>query len=185
MNQRKFKKGFGLLEVVITVAIIVVILGGLVAIGRAAEINSIKTQERAQAVYLAQEGLETVRQIRDSNWIDNNNATQWNTLVWENTGLILVPSDGSIYDIKFQVGRFGLITPSTNSDKATIGGVNFIRTIKIENVGDLLPKTIFESTNMTSTDYALKITANVSWTTNGNSKDVAVSEVLTNWRPNY
>ena len=79
-NYRKFSKGFGILEVLISSAIIIVVLGTLVFIAQSSLTNAAYMQERAQAIGLASEGMETVRQIRDSNYIDGDPDTKWNTL---------------------------------------------------------------------------------------------------------
>jgi type II secretory pathway pseudopilin PulG len=68
----KMSRGFGLLEVMISGAVIIIILGSLVLVAHAAINNNQYMQKRAEATFLAQEGLEMVRQIRDSNWIDRS-----------------------------------------------------------------------------------------------------------------
>lgn len=68
------------MEVLISSAVIIVVLGTLVFIARSAITNAQYMQERAQAIALAAEGIETVRQIRDTNYIDGNSLTKWNTI---------------------------------------------------------------------------------------------------------
>lgn len=67
-NNIKNNKGFGLLEVLVSIS--VVIIGILPMINL---FNSVLTRERnmenkLKAIYFAQEGIEIVRQIRDTNW---------------------------------------------------------------------------------------------------------------------
>ena len=78
------KKGFGLLEVLLAGLIIIMMLSALVIVARAAIQNSIYLQQRSQATFLAQEGMEIVRQIRDTNYVDGDNKTKWNTLTKNN-----------------------------------------------------------------------------------------------------
>ncbi|MCL5410331.1 MAG: hypothetical protein M1324_00550 [Patescibacteria group bacterium] len=169
----KFRKGFGILEVLVSSLIIITILMALVFVGRTALANSAYSQEKAQAVYVAQEGIEIVRQIRDTNWIDGDNTTGWNSL----TSL----AGTNNYKVNFSSSKYSLVL---GSDSVTVNNMAFIRTIKIESVGSLLPGT-GASTDVHPTDNALKVTSTVTWSFNNVQKSVSASEILTNWRPNF
>lgn len=80
-SNKKFKKGFGLLEVLLSGVIIITVLGALVFLGRNTINNSTYNQQRTEALFYAQQGVEMVRQIRDSNYIDGNQGTNWNHFV--------------------------------------------------------------------------------------------------------
>ena len=69
------KKGFSLLEVIIAIGILVG--GSLIVYGQTARILSRINQEKTKFVasYLAQEGIEGVRNMRDANWISG--ASSW------------------------------------------------------------------------------------------------------------
>lgn len=71
----KFQKSFTLLEVLI--AIFALTIGVMAAFGSVSQTISATTfaRDRLIASYLAQEGVEIVKNIRDSNWIQNKN---WN-----------------------------------------------------------------------------------------------------------
>ena len=168
------------MEVLISAVIIIMILSALVMIGRAVINNGEAMAERAQAIYLAQEGLEMVRQIRDTNWIDGSNKTQWNTLdISSNI------SNGS-YKLVMAGSRI-LLTggPSSNGESIPIGAtgqtVTFTRTINISSASGILPV----SSGPTLSDYAIKVTSTVAWSFMEQSKTIAVSEILTNWRPDF
>ena len=51
-------------------AVFVVVVGGMVTLGRLALRNAVLSTQRTQAMNLAQEGIETVRQMRDTAWVD-------------------------------------------------------------------------------------------------------------------
>ena len=65
------KKGFGLLEIVLAVAIVAGTLYALASVfilgGRTAELS----REKLQAGFLAEEGLEVLRFLRDGGWTSN------------------------------------------------------------------------------------------------------------------
>ena len=177
------KKGFGLMEVLLSAVIIIIILSALVTIGRAAVNNNESLAERAQAIYLAQEGLEMVRQIRDTNWIDGSNETKWDTLVGTS-----VANSGLKYKPTYSVDRFILSAESSGEEIATgLSGqqVIFNRKITISpsaDIDDLLPNV---SGGADLSDYALEVKATVTWTFSGRNKSVELSEILTNWRPDF
>ncbi len=69
-------KGFTLIEVTIAVVILIVgIVGIYTAFSRMVILTS-GISNRLVAAYFAQEGIEIVRNIRDTNWVEG--ATSWN-----------------------------------------------------------------------------------------------------------
>lgn len=68
-------KGFTLLEMILAIAIITI--GALGVFGSAARYSKLTQKERENlvAAYLCQEGIETVKNIRDTNWIES--AASW------------------------------------------------------------------------------------------------------------
>lgn len=183
----KREKGFGILEVLIAVVIIVTILGALVFIGRSALNNSIHAQERAQAIYLASEAIEDIRKTRDANWIDKNEATTWKTLRYDAGSLSDI--DNGCYKFVSISGtdKKGLskITSSDcsgldiDADWENTDYKDYLRVVQIESTDGLVPDQMTES--------ALKITVLVQWKTRGAYQEdpISVSELITNWRPNY
>ena len=63
-------RGFTILEVLVTM--LVVTIGGLAAYAMVQQIvfSTISSSYRLTAVHLAKEGIENVRNIRDTNWLD-------------------------------------------------------------------------------------------------------------------
>ncbi len=171
--KNKYKKGFGIIEVLIASVVIVLIIGAVTSAGMSSLRSSTRLQRRGQAAYLAQEGLEAVRQIRDTNWVDGNNLTNWATL--EN-----LSGDKKL---SFASGRWGLVDMATADDleKITIDGMEFKRKLTFEPTNDnLMPNITTEERSKNS----FKFTVNVTWP-GGPSGGIIVSEILTNWRPNY
>lgn len=190
----KYKKGFGILEVLISGVIIVTILAALVFISRAAMNNSEYLQERATAIYLAQEQLELLRQARDTNWIDGDPGTQWDTLQNRSGSLLssVLPPDptgtGRKYRMNYNGGliRFVLQGPNTSQySRTTINLVEFSSQITITPIGALIPDDGISSTQVDKADNAFKATVVTTWPYNGVTKRITVSEVLTNWKPNF
>jgi prepilin-type N-terminal cleavage/methylation domain-containing protein len=69
LSERKSSAGFTLIEVIVAIFLLTVgIVGAFTLVQRTITFTSI-TSSRLEAAYLAQEGIEIVRNIRDSNWI--------------------------------------------------------------------------------------------------------------------
>lgn len=68
-HRRGERRGFGLLEVVFSTALFIVVVGSLVGLSRLSLRNAVLSTHRSQAINLAQDGLEIVRQMRDTTWI--------------------------------------------------------------------------------------------------------------------
>lgn len=113
------KKGFGLLEVLISGLIIIMILAALVMIARASMNNNQYMQKRAQALYLAQEGIENVRYNRDSNWIDGLPDTAWNSMSTTSA----IPVAGGCYKVDM-----GTNTVALTGGYVTYRGLTHINT---------------------------------------------------------
>ena len=64
----KLKSGFGLLEIIISVALVSVSLFSLAAVGRLAFRATSESLVNIRAAFLAEEGIEALRSIRDDNW---------------------------------------------------------------------------------------------------------------------
>ena len=178
-HHKKFNKGFGLLEVLVSASIIIMILSSVVFIGRQAIVNSTYLQQRAQAIYLAQEGLEQIRQIRDTNWIDRNSNTEWNDWVFDGSNY---SAPSGKYNLKYMGSpkRTLLVKDAASSGEIiNLDKQDFKRFIEVESVGNALPA-------VTNKDISsLKVTVRVKWSNGGTNRETNVSEILTNWRPNF
>lgn len=66
------KKGFTLLEVIVAIFIMIIgVVGVFVMVEKTASLSSVSSL-RFQAALLAGEGIELVRNIRDSNWLEQH-----------------------------------------------------------------------------------------------------------------
>lgn len=205
-------KGFGIVEVLIASVIIVMVIFALTAAGRNSLFSTEYMSQQAQATYLAQEGIETVRQIRDTKWLDgqngNNNANwdYWDCDTSVSTPVFGAVVPGNYYKINDDGTTNSIDQTINNPDQyhklmsltdknvnyadestwnnITLDGTNFSRIIYIDNPVSygLLP---FVS-GSTSLATARRVTVIVKWTgQNQKVGDVEMSEILTNWRPSY
>ena len=178
---KKFKnqQGFSLTEVIIGIAILTVaivaatnLLVGLVSTNQ----NNLTT---LQAYYLAQEGIEGVRNIRDSNWLHNN--------FW--LGESSDPWDG-----KFEVGKSYSLTlneagwrTGPSSESMGLNQLSPFAPWKFTSADDVYwvysgEKSPFKRTVSISRyeqDNSVLVQSKVNWQLGSKDREVIISEVLT------
>lgn len=175
------QRGFTLTEVMIGMLILTVAIVSatnlLVGLQRANRANLTSLQ----AYYYAVEGLEGVRNIRDSNWLHNRDWLGGNTVdLW---GLDLAKE-----------GEYGIalrnVSPPPNQDVSyeelrglapwvLSGGAQKIEDVRGEDT-DFSRAIKIESYE--EREDALLVTSKVSWELSGEEREVEVSEILTNWK---
>src|ERR1035437_4630247 len=75
LSERSESKGFTIIELVISISILSVAVVGIFNALSVLIILTSDSADRLTGTYLAQEGMEIVRNIRDTNWLDMNKAT--------------------------------------------------------------------------------------------------------------
>lgn len=163
MKIKEKTKGFTLLEMLISLLVIVVgVLGVFTAVARFSQ-NTQQEKENLIASYLCQEGIEIIKNIRDTNWVANS--------AWDN-GLTACSAG---CEVDYQ----GVLTPwSEDGRKLYIeGATGFYKYISSPLSGDTeTPYT--RRINIASSVDELDITVNVYWL--GNT--MTVKENIYNWR---
>ena len=71
------KNSFTLLEVMVAISILTLAVGGSFTLIQQALVSTSLAKSKLTAAYLAQEGMEIVRNIRDNNWL--NSSPSWKT----------------------------------------------------------------------------------------------------------
>ncbi len=75
LNQKlKKESGFTLLEVIVAIFILTVGVGGSFVLIQQTLSASLMAQSRLIAAYLAQEGIEIIRNVRDNNWLEQRES---------------------------------------------------------------------------------------------------------------
>ncbi len=162
----KNKFGFGLIEIVVSTAVLFIALfvlfDGIIFFLRASNVSN-STQ---QAVFLSKEGIEAVRFLRDMSWSSNISS--------------LSTASGS--NAYYAVGS-GSAWILTSADPGPISG-KFNRTIVFWPVNRDLAGNIVDAGGSNDPNTR-KITVNITWINeNGNSQVYYVSAYLTNFLNN-
>jgi len=167
------ERGFTMMEMIAAIFIITVgALGIFSLVSQTISFISVSSS-RLTAIYLAQEGIEIVRNIRDSNWLEarENPDVSWDEGIplgsWEadyTTQNLTQPYDaGNYLNISNGFYCYSSGTPTKFKRKITIFG-------KVNLDGD--PEEIFD---------LLKISVEVSWTERGRTHQVTTQENLYRW----
>ena len=144
MKKQHYQKGFGLIEVLLASLVIITVIMALIYVGRLAISNSSEAQRRTQATYLAQEAMESVRQIRDSNYIDNDVATSW--AKWlrglDTSKTYFINSSGSAGGV--------ILTEQARAGEYNVGNNSFLVAINFHDLEDtnMLLNPFIDSSNM-------------------------------------
>jgi hypothetical protein len=177
-----------LIEVMIAIGITVMALVAILSMVLSTLVTSGQVAERTVAVFLAREGIEMTKNIRDSKWLDPAQIWPYELI---NDNYIVA------YDIRTEPSNNRLIFADsseisscgncqlylTDSDRyvhqdtgypGTLTPTNFRRMIKIlpgDNLGAVC-----------NNNCEKKIEATVYWTERGRSHQVKIEERLTDWR---
>ncbi len=181
------KRGFTLVELIIAITVLVI---GVVAVFGlsffAIQLNR-SNVERLQALELAREGMEMVRNIRDSNWKNNypfaGGAPLWGEDLGPQKYVKISPRLGD--EVPFAVVT---VDPQQRSEyrlnTVDVSGVPvftheqgtpspFYRLLQIEP---------YPLEGEAADGGAIKVTSQVSWLNGDKEHTVSVSEILTDWR---
>ena len=151
LTLNKNNKGFTLLEAIL--AVFVTAVGVLGAYGLTQQILAYSSLSNSNftAAYLAKEGIEIVRNIRDSNWV---NDRTWNF--------------GLDVDGDYQVNYDGQsLSPYTDGSLSFISGsqTKYKRKITIETLAD----------------GSLRVSSEVFWSEKGQTKSINAQDILYEW----
>ncbi len=151
------KKGFGLLEIVFAVSIAAGSLYALASVFLLAERAAELSREKIQAVFLAEEGLEVLRYLRDSGW-------------GSNIAPLLTATD---YYLNFNAATSQWTI--TVTAPAAIDGI-FSRSFRIENVlRDSGDNIAISGTNDPGTK---KVTMKITWSFQGQNEEITLEAYL-------
>lgn len=161
------KKGFTILEVILAISVLTLAIGGSFGLLQQTLSAASLSNSKLIAVYLAQEGIEIARNIRDNNWLNQRTIPG---LSWKE-GLNIGPNEASY-------------------DSALISLIGDARNLYIDdtngfyNYNENGTKTKFKRIiTITETgDDALDVAVNVQWQEKiGGTQSIEVREILYNW----
>jgi len=154
--------GFGILEALVASGMIAIFAGGIVILGNMALRSVVINKHKLQAAYLAQEATELVRNIRDSNWVDEDPANEWDDGI-NDSGANSLKLDKDLGD------NWELIS---GSNDYTINNVTFTREIRIKK---------YTADPDPLKNKTADIEVKVLWEDYGKPRDVTINSTITDW----
>ena len=103
LKNKNYKKGFTVIELVLSIFVLSIAIIGSYNAFTIMDILTSNSSDRFTAAYLAQEGIEIVRNIRDTNWIEDKD---WTTGLWDGSADC---SSGCEYEADYKT--FGTLFP--------------------------------------------------------------------------
>ncbi len=173
------QRGFTLVEVMIGIMILTVAIVSATNLLVGLQHSNQANMTSLQAYYYAVEGIEGVRNIRDSDWLHNRDWLGGNTAgLWGAN--LAVEGDYSIalkkiglpakQDVNYQQLNAPWVVAESAEVVKDVQGKDtaFSRTINISRYDER--------------EDALMVTSKVTWELNGEEREVELSEILTNWK---
>lgn len=126
----KNEQGETLIEAMLAIALILMTLVGFLSLGSFNYLKSHETSNRNIAINLAREGVEIVRNVRDSNWMrgcpnldKQADCLRWNSNLMDNVSARLIP----YFDLAMKKWRFTVTNTDLNTcaqDKTCLMFIN-------------------------------------------------------------
>lgn len=191
IRQAQYKKGFTLLETLVAIAVMTMAIGAAFSMAQKSLSSSFNAKNQTIAYFLASEGLELVRTVRDNVAIYNNLPTTVTPIGWiaplaQCLGVcdIEASSDG-LYIAGGAIHDATAVHACSGQCRLKLGSVSpGLQYYTLNGVGNP-PNSIFsrvihiqEDTITGSNKKEAKITSVVSWL----GQSVSVTATLTNWR---
>lgn len=183
MTTRPTHQGFGLLEVVIASGILAMVVGAATSLIRSSLRRTILASDRTVAMNLAQASIEQLRSARDSTFIDQNPATNWDAHLPVSCDVQLPATVNQACSLKITLpqGAAGWPNPdpTIGVDTVTEGNQTFHREIYIS----VPPASYLQSTGIVGVnvqDVVRKVNVIVRW--DNDTQAVESETYLTNWR---
>jgi len=171
-------KGFGLLEAVLAIAVLVIVVASTVTLSRMSIKSSAISLDRVQAYYLAQEGIEAVRQIRDTNWLSSA-GNPWLNDVCVDCYCLAGPeyTSGNYWQLSTDLEKYKNVVLSNKT---------FTRTISIlspeSGVDTSLKGFGIQNTN---NNKLKKVEVKVTWKAYNQDWSTVVVTYLSDWKPTF
>lgn len=171
-NKAYNQSGFTLIESLVAIAIIIIAVGGPIALATQSLSTSTEIRNRIVSIYLAQEGIEALRNMRDTNILE---AESWTNgfdacipgpcrVDVASGGDAVLCSGGNCPVLRFDTldGLYGGYTEGGSEWEDTI----YTRTISIQEINQ----------------DELAIQSDVSWPVGSHTETVTVRDTLHNWQ---
>ncbi len=168
------REGFTLIETILAVTLVTMVFSGICGLILSTMQSSQNNLRRVQAMALAQEGLESLRYVRDSNWLQNY---QWNgggALWGQDLTLTAFAPEKTVWLQSISAPPFLLLSSDPTYATVSLGDFSFERSLQLRAIPDAGGLSIEED--------QLEVTCTVTWRDHGRIQELELSTFLTNWQ---
>lgn len=178
------RRGFTIIETLVALSLFAFAILGLIVITSQGLSDVNFSKNRLAAAYLSQEGIETVRMLRDSGVLDGNT---WQDIFATNSlsglGNCYVTPQSSGCDIDPYTLAIDVCSTALRSGCGPLHYDPSTGAFRISSVGQAFPASAF-SRVISLTDVAsneVAVTSTVTWSQGASEKSVTMTETLFNW----
>lgn len=165
------KNSFTIIEVMMAIFVLTVAVGGSFALISQTLVAASINQQKLIAYYLTQEGIEIVRNIRDSNWLEKRSvpATPWDDGIADNLSVdqsqkyLTAHNESELISFENKVlnlGEDGFYSYSPGTP------TRFKREITITKTGD----------------DSFEVSVKIQWSERGRTHNIEIIDHLYNWK---
>ena len=159
-------KGFSLIEVIAAIFILTVGVGGAFSLIYQTLSAVYTIRSELTASFLAQEGIEIVKNLRDNAWLESRAATSTS---W----LTNLSEAGGDYEIDYSTQLLSRANNSTYLKVNSSGFYNYSSGTQTNFTRNVV------LTNISTT--TVKVVVNIEWQTGGRDHSLEIVENITNW----
>jgi len=183
------KKGQGLLEAVFAIAIILIVVSAVLALASSAASGQKQSELQIVANNLAREGIEAVRNIRDSNWLaerdwdeglfDQFNSSNITAGAVYNVGTSEWSLNFNLSNAPLYQDANGLYTHNPAAIPSFFRRGLIIQSICQDVSGE---ETINDSCSVGEAKVGIRVRASVTWSDGGDTQIVELENLLYEWK---
>jgi type II secretory pathway pseudopilin PulG len=189
-KNKKHQTGQSLLEMVFAIGILLLVVAAILALTTSGVIGQKESESQIIANNLAREGIEAVRNIRDSNWLAGDNWDKGLVDQTYNTAIALF-SPNSSWQLSFisadMISGQDLLYISSDGyygHQATPQPSPFSRYLILDSICQQTDggQSIKTACGAAEQKIGLKITANVNWVERGRKRLVNLEDLIYEWK---
>lgn len=173
-SEFRLPRGFTLLEVMAAISVLTLAVGGSFILIKQTLVSVSVLQSKLIASYLAQEGIEIIRNIRDSNWLSRRTdpAISWDS------GL-----DEGDWQVDFDDTKDQILPYGSEGDFLYLDYGGFYSYSPVIQTPFKRRVTISEKTDLDGDEEPdkMRVTVEVSWQSRGKDYKIQATEYLYNW----
>ena len=184
------KKGFTLIETMVAITILITAVVGPMQIASKALFSSFYARDQITAYYLAQEGIEYVRHVRDSYYLTSTVPSDWPSTANNNFSDCIsdqITSFGCRVDVyNQQIKKYTSLSDISSNplNYNTVSGMYSYQSTSNDKPSKYT-RVLTISPNPSTNPDSLLVTSTISWTGNylsGGTKSFTIKEVLYKWQ---